>query len=131
MPIGILPRSSCGGLAAGSGPGCDELIGRLERLREADARCCWTLTRDRRLVTRRSRLDDAADKHCEDLGDALLCAWRATFWHRARAGRLQVLAPAAPARERSAATIIAANGRSRVGHRSGPGLRRLVGPPLV
>jgi len=84
---------------------CDELIGRLRKLADADP----PLVLESNPVTRelaevRSPTADADYKHREDLIDALLCAWAASLWDRYGLDRCQVLG--LPGDE-PAATIIA------------------------
>jgi predicted RNase H-like nuclease len=87
---------------------CDELVGRLAALSNADP----PLRVDSHPATRllqleQSPLDDVPYKHREDLIDALLCAWTAALWARHGLARCQVLGEAASVPGRPAATIIA------------------------
>ena len=90
---------------------CDELIGRLSRLADADPPlrlASHPVTR--KLTQEPSPRHDAAYKHREDLIDGLLCAWTASLWARHGLDRCQVLGlPAAPGETvagQPAATII-------------------------
>ena len=86
---------------------CDELIGRVASLRDADPPIDITShTRTRQLLDEPSPISDVAYKHREDLLDAVLSAWTAALWWRWGTERCQVLGgqPDAP---RPAATIIA------------------------
>ena len=60
---------------------CDELIGRLQNLRDPpiDLRTHEAL---RALVDEPSPLNDKAYKHREDLLDAAIAAWTASYWYR-------------------------------------------------
>lgn len=86
---------------------CDELIGRVAALADADPPLDITSHAvTRTLVEESSPLDHRAYKHREDLLDAALCAWTASLWHSRGIERCQVLG-AHPGVERPAATIIA------------------------
>jgi predicted RNase H-like nuclease len=89
---------------------CDELIARLARLIETDPPLDLRSHREtRRLVEEASPLERVAYKRREDLLDAVISAWTASFWHRHGQSRCQVLGvPDWSVAERaSLATIIA------------------------
>lgn len=65
----------------------------------------------RQLVEQRSSLADVDYKHCEDLIDAVICAYPA-LWYRHGVARCQVLGPTAAAAG-PVATIIAPAKRRR------------------
>jgi predicted RNase H-like nuclease len=90
---------------------CDELIGRLSRLADADPPLLLASNPvTRKLAEEPSPVNDMAYKHREDLIDGLLCAWTASLWARHGLARCQVLGlPAAPAETvpgEPAATIV-------------------------
>jgi predicted RNase H-like nuclease len=86
---------------------CDGLIRRLAALAAADPPLDLRSHRvTARLVIEPSPLEDRPYKHREDLVDAALCAWTASFWRRFGLERCQVLG-AAPGVGRPAPTIIA------------------------
>lgn len=67
---------------------CDELIARLAGLVEGDPPLdLRSHTETRRLVDEPSPLDRGAYKHREDLLDAAVSAWTASYWHRWRRQR--------------------------------------------
>lgn len=71
---------------------CDELIGRLAALVDADPPLdLRSHPETRRLVDEPSPLDRVAYKRREDLLDAVISAWTAAFWHRHGLTRCQVL----------------------------------------
>jgi predicted RNase H-like nuclease len=73
-------------------PVCDELIRRVDSLRDADPRLdLRSHPVTRLLLTERSPLEKKAYKHREDLLDAAICAWTAALWHRFGLDRCQVL----------------------------------------
>ena len=72
---------------------CDELIGRMITLADADPPLLlFSHPASAALVLEPSPVANESDyKHREDLLDALLCAWTASFWRRHGADRCQVL----------------------------------------
>ena len=87
---------------------CDELIGRVARLNEADPRLdLCTHPETRRLVAERSPSTQKDYKHREDLLDAALCAWTAALWTRWGEMRCQVLGRDEAPSDGRRATIIA------------------------
>ena len=87
---------------------CDELIRRVDRLKDADPPMhLSTHPETRRLVAEGSPENRKDYKHREDLLDAALCAWTAALWSRWGEARCQVLGldDTPPGRRR--ATIIA------------------------
>lgn len=72
---------------------CDELVGRMVTLDGADPPLLLgSHPVSEALVLEPSPTANEADyKHREDLLDALLCAWTASFWHRHGGDRCQVL----------------------------------------
>jgi predicted RNase H-like nuclease len=84
---------------------CDQLIRRVAGLRSADPPLDpYSHPVTRRLVDEPTPQGGAAYKHREDLLDAAIAAWTASFWCRYGLERRQVLGDAT---ERPAATIIA------------------------
>ena len=76
---------------------CDTLIGRLGQLETADPPLrLRSHPVARRLADQRSPVDDVAYKHCEDLIDALICAWTAALWARQAWTAARYSAPRAP-----------------------------------
>ena len=87
---------------------CDDLIGRMTRLAQADP----PLHLDSHPVTAQvaaepSPQDDAAYKHREDLIDAVICAWTAAIWSRHGTDRCQVLGPSTNEASGPTATVVA------------------------
>ena len=87
---------------------CDELIRRVNRLKEADPpiNLC-THAKTRRLVAERSPVGQKDYKHREDLLDAALCAWTGALWTRWGEMRCQVLGRDEASNHGGRATIIA------------------------
>jgi predicted RNase H-like nuclease len=98
---------------AGRAATCDTLI---ERLGDADPPLLLQshpVTKD--LAERPSPVSDAANKHREDLIDALLCAWTASLWARHGLDRCQVLGlPATPTGDPAATMIVPARPEQRL-----------------
>ena len=87
---------------------CDELIRRVDRLRDADPPMdLSTHPETRRLVAEPSPVKRKDYKHREDLLDAALCAWTAAFWSRWGETRCQVLGLDEEPSHRRRATIVA------------------------
>ena len=87
---------------------CDELIRRVNRLKEADPpiNLC-THAETRRLVAERSPAGQKDYKHREDLLDAALCAWTGALWTRWGEMRCQALGRDEASNNGRRATIIA------------------------
>src|SRR5262249_37890187 len=83
---------------------CDELIRRVDALREADPPLDLRSHPVTRELVEEPSPGGAAYKHREDLLDAAIAAWTASLWFRHGLRRCQVLGDAS---ERPAATIIA------------------------
>jgi predicted RNase H-like nuclease len=97
----LYKRKPCGVSAAHWRPlravGCDELIKRLDLLREASpALHLRSHPTTAQLVLEPSPINDAAYKHREDLIDACLAVWTAGLWWSAGLERVQVLGAADP-----------------------------------
>ena len=85
---------------------CDEIIRRLDGLRDADPRLDMRSHAETgKLVNEPSPVDAAAYKHREDLLDAVLCAWTGLLWVAHGRDRCQVLGCGDPVTP--VATIIA------------------------
>jgi predicted RNase H-like nuclease len=86
---------------------CDDLIRRIDGLRDADPPLDLRSHQSTALlVDEPSPHDDRPYKHREDLLDAAICAWTASLWHRHGTDACQVLGPQRTAGA-PAATIIA------------------------
>ena len=87
---------------------CDELIRRVDRLKDADPPMdLSTHPETRRLAAERSPDKPKDYKHREDLLDAALCAWNAALWSRWGETRCQVLGLDETPSKRRRATIVA------------------------
>ena len=87
---------------------CDELIRRVDRLKDADPPMdLSTHCETHRLVAERSPDKRKDYKHREDLLDAALCAWTAALWSRWGETRCQVLGLDEMPSNRRRATIVA------------------------
>ena len=87
---------------------CDELICRVDRLKDADPPMdLSTHPETRRLAAERSPDKPKDYKHREDLLDAALCAWTAALWSRWGNTRCQVLGLDETPSNRRRATIVA------------------------
>jgi hypothetical protein len=72
--------------------GCDELVRRLERLRDATRGLALrSHPTTYQLTDEPSPMDDHHYKHREDLIDACLAAWTAALWVTAGPDRVQIL----------------------------------------
>lgn len=87
---------------------CDDLVRRLLALRDADPPVdLISHATTRSLVEEPSPLVDREYKHREDLIDAVICAWTASFWRRHSRSRCHVLGtPTGEIGEGVTATII-------------------------
>lgn len=100
-----VPTAAWRGLRAES---CDDLIRRLLTLTAADPPLdLRSHPATARLADEASPVSDADYKHREDLLDAVICAWTASFWFRHGRDRCQVLGGTDAPQEGMVATIIA------------------------